>query len=442
MGLVMVVSTRWLVNFALIAGSLLCGPAQAGEGSLDPVFAKVPFEKWFSGAPQSSLHWSARVLPVRLSNHQRLLSQMQITLDGAEAAKRRGEGQFLFFFQLTDSKGQIYQDHSTYELEKVESGLKSQDLVCTESAFVLPGDYQVFWAIFDTATGEHAAKKDKLHVAQLKSDPLSGAWRDLPSVEFLPPLEKPDTWFLPTVKGALRLPVETKHPVRIEVVMNLTPSEMARRLGSQDRNLSVLFPALKALAQLRPSQGSVNVTLLDLERRRVAYQQESTSQLDWDRIKPSLAESTSGSIDVKALEQRQHSAAFFIDEVGRRLEQDTASADAHCAVIVLSSPMVFDSPQVHPEAALKPVPGCPVFYIRYQTPFVRRTGGPRAQSRRMEMPGMPRLPEDMIFRPSGPVTADQLGQFLRPLEPHVLDVAGPDDIRKALATVIAQISVL
>jgi len=55
---------------------------------------------------------------VILSVHQRLLARLQIQLDGAEAAKRRGEGKLVFYFQITDSKGRVYQDHTEYDLEK------------------------------------------------------------------------------------------------------------------------------------------------------------------------------------------------------------------------------------------------------------------------------------------------------------------------------------
>ena len=142
--------------------------------------------------------------------HQRLLARVQIQLDGAEGAKRRGEGQLIFYFQLTDAMGRLYQDHTSYDLEKVEAGLRASDLVCTESAFVLPGDYSVAIAIYDTATREHAVKKDKLRVVPLKTDPLPDLWRDLPAAEFVEPSEPPDHWFLPKERAKLHLPVATR----------------------------------------------------------------------------------------------------------------------------------------------------------------------------------------------------------------------------------------
>ena len=58
-------------------------------------------------------------------------------------------------------RGVFIEDHTSYDLTKVEEGLKAQDMVCTESVFVLPGDYAVSLAIFDTATKEHSVKKSQ-----------------------------------------------------------------------------------------------------------------------------------------------------------------------------------------------------------------------------------------------------------------------------------------
>src|SRR5262249_25331034 len=154
------------------------------------------------------------------------------------------------------------------DLEKVEEGLKSQDLTCTESVFVLPGEYSVALGIYLTATKEHAIKKDKLRVAPLKTDPLPDSWRDLPPVEFEEVVDPPDRWFLPKEQGKSILPVSPRRPVRVELMANLTPTEMsARRYGIQDRNFSFILPALKVLGRMNGPGLTANVSLLDLSRR-------------------------------------------------------------------------------------------------------------------------------------------------------------------------------
>src|SRR5579863_435437 len=185
----------------------LAAAQNSADNTHDPVFDKVPFAEWAAGGPQAQMKWSEHVLPVILSIHQRLVVRVLIQMDGAEAAKRRGEGELVFYFQFTDSKGRTYQDHTTYDLAKAEEGLKAQDITCTDMAFVLPGDYAVSVAIYDTATKEHVIKKNKLHVAPMKLDPLPDMWRDLPAIEFLDASDPPDRWFLPKTRSKLNLPV-------------------------------------------------------------------------------------------------------------------------------------------------------------------------------------------------------------------------------------------
>ncbi len=423
-----------------LLGAVSLSPLFADENWRDPEFEKVPFAEWLSGAQQTPLKWTEHVLPVVLSIHQRLLARMQIQLDGAEAARRRGEGELIFYFQLTDASGRIYQDHTSYDLEKVEEGLKAQDLVCTESAFVMPGDYSVSLAIYDTATKEHSVKKDKLHVAPLKTETLPDAWHGLPPVEFIEASEPPDHWFLPKERGRLHLPLSPRRPLQIEVVVNLTPSELAgRAYGVQDRNLSFIFPALKVISEMNAPSAPINLSLLDLARRKIPYHQERVAELDWEAIKASMSNATSGSIDVKSLSDRQHNAAFFVKEIAGKITAPTGEPGR--VVIVLSSPMVFDAEQDLQGIDLKLPPGSRVFYIRLQSARPARPVpglGPRGGRGIGGFPGRRRTPEESETF-SG-AHQDQLEPMLKPLDPRLFDVTTAEQFRKALATIMTEIS--
>jgi hypothetical protein len=418
----------------LVIAALACAPRAASDS------AKPSIDQWLSeGNHQGPFKWTARALPVVLSNHQRLLARFQIQIDGADAAKRRGEGRFTFFFRLTDSQGRVFEDHNDYDLQAVEEGIKASELMCTDSAFVLPGDYQVAYAILDTATGEHVVRKDKLHVAPLHIEPLPQSWRGLPAVEFVPIKDKPQIWLLPDIVGRLNLPVSNRRPVRVDVLMNLTPAEqMHGQFGIQDQNLAVLFPALKALTQMTGDKLSINISLLDLARRRVAFHQENVQTPDWEKIGESLAEPTSASIDVGSLAKRARIAAFFGEQIEKSFQKPGA-----CAVIVLTAPMNFDTPQDLEGLALNPSPDCTVFYIRRQVQLQnpaftgsplggRRRGyaGPRAPM------GTP--PPEIPRRPIN----DQLESILKPLAPHLFDAFTPEDFRRDLAAIIAAIGSL
>jgi hypothetical protein len=159
--------------------------------------------------------------------------------------------------------------------------------------------------------------------------------------------------------------------------------------------------------------------------------------LNWDKIKSSLTNATSASIDVKSLADRHHNAAFVVKEVASK----TAPVEAAPvrAVIVLSGPMVFDAEQDLQGIDLRPSADSRVFYIRLQNPPAPRQmfAEPRRHRGFGGYPG--RMPGEDVETPNG-VGIDQLAPMLRPLDPRLFDTTSADQIRKALAAIISEIS--
>jgi hypothetical protein len=426
----------FLLLIALAASPLLAQTAK--DGSADPVFSQIPFEQWLSQGDSSHIHWTVRLSEPELSIHQRFITEVSVQVDGAELARRRGQGQFLVLVQVNDEKGRVWQNHQELDLEHMEEGIKTNNAVFSQLFFVLPGDYRVSIVTFANATGDHSATQRKLHVSPLKNDPLPGAWRDLPAVEFLPPAMLPDSWYLPTVEGKLRLAVETHEPVHVDLVVNLTPSEqLTGSTRAQNRNLGVLLPVTKVLSQVDWGSSMFSLALLDLLRHRVTYEQENSGGLDWYKASGSLSEVNPGIIDVKSLEQRQFSAQFFLDEIRRRIGAAQGSAPGRPRVmIVLSSLVRFASGQeLHP-IALDGPSDARVYYIRYR-PAPQMTVGRPADTvqRRGRLPGGD-LRTDFVAQ------FDQLEPLLKPLEPRLFDVATPEQFRKALAVILGEIAKL
>ena len=411
----------------------------AQGGSPDPKIASIPFERWLTEGGQTQIRWTAGVSGGQLSSHQRLLARVTIQLDGVELEKRRGKGQLILFVQFKDGAGRAYQIHQSLELQAVTEAARGQYFVYTQDAFVAPGDYRVTLAVLATATQEHSIVQRTLHVAALKNDPLPEAWRDLPAVEFLSDTATPDAWFLPSVSGRLHLPLETRRPVRIELLVNVTPSEQASAMRRNSRTLGALIPALKVLSQIDARTGSLNIAALDLARRRVCFEQDAVRGLDWPRLKVSLAQADPNVIDVHSLENRGQNAQFFLTEVSRRIAPggDASAkppAQPVCILIVLSGPVVFDRGEdLHP---IQPTNGlnCRVFYVRYY-------------SRPMRPPSAPLPPRSASGRRSIPPTrsasgaeVDYLEQTLKPLKPRLFDVYSPEQFRKMLGALLDEIS--
>ncbi len=422
--------------FALLAVAAGSQPAGSRE-SLDPAFAQLPFEQWLAGGQQARIAWTVSVSRARLSAHQRLRADVEIRLDGAELARRRGEGQLLILVQLTDQQGRRYQNHLSMDLAKTEAGVSKQDVVSTFAAFVTPGDYRGAVALYDTATREHSLKQVRLEVAPLKNDPLPGAWLDLPAVEYLPPVDPPDSWYLPAVTGSLHLPLKSRSPVDIDLLVNLTPSESAAKSAEmRSWNLSVLVPALKVISEVNGPGSRVNAELLDLSRQSVVFRQDDVHVLDWAAMRRALAPSQAATIDLRSLERHRRSAAFFVGEVARIV---AAGRDRPRRVlIVLSGPLAFEDKVDLAPIAIGPPPDCRVFYIRYHSFQTAPAPGPSTTgSRRRWTSGRW---DDFSGSAPQALQFDQLESTLKPLAPRLFDVDGPEGFRKALASLLADIA--
>jgi len=422
--------------FFLVALAPLCafaGSAWAQSGSPDPVFADIPLHDWLRGGERSALRWSEHIAPARLGSQQRLLLQMTIQLDGEEIADRPGKGRLLMLVQITDPHGGVWQDHGIPDFRKVEEGVRSEYLAWTWSAFVLPGDYRVALAVVDTQNHDHGAREEAVHVAALRNDPLPDAWRGLPDVEFLAPDEPPAFWYQPEIRDSLHLPLATRRPVHVDVLVNLTPSERTSgSLGAQNNNLRLLLPALKVLSQMDLPNGSMNVSLLDLTRQKVTLQHD-LHNLDWPALRDALGAQETGTIDVASLGERSRSADFFVSEVRRRIAAN--EGEAH-ALVILSSAVEFEKGE-----DLKPIDAAPssdlrVFYLRYPAFLQREDRRVRPMygryGHRGGLPIGPGYPNREVI--------DQLAPTVKPLAPRVHDIESPEQFRKTLAGIMDEIS--
>jgi hypothetical protein len=402
-------------------------------GQQDRAFDRVPFDDWLKGSPEGHLKWSAQTLMPRLSAHQRLMTGVSALIAGSEFVGRK-PGQLVVFVEIRDSDNRTYRTHGVMNFEELNRPGDVASAALDIYAFIRPGEYEAAVAIYDRESKEHVLKRLKLRVRPLSHDPLPELWSSLPAVEFIDlSLEPPERWFFPGATGRLNLPATPAGPLRVDVVVNESPTEssMGRAGRATRRNMGSLIPALKVLSQMDIQNGSVNVALLDLERRKVSFTQDNAAKLDWAGLKAALQENDPNTIDVKALEHHEQNAQFFISEIRKRVEANPAGA-----LIVLSGPMAFAKGQ-----DLTPIPaveGAKVFYIRYHPPaggpqvnFAPSTGGGR---------GRGAGPPPPMGRGGMMSQDDSLAATLKPLSPRRFDVITAAEFRSALAAIVSELS--
>ena len=259
-------------------------------------------------------------------------------------------------------------------IAKVREGVKSEELTFTVSAFVRPGEYKVQVALIDSKTMEHSFTRRTLRVAPLKNDPLPDSWAGLPPVEVLPVIDSPDAWWLPEVKGLLRLPVASKPAntaPRVELLVNTTPSERSpNSAGSLRRNMSVVIPALKVLSALNVGGRPPSAAVMDLTRQRIGLETPNAGTLT---ARP--AEQNAGKrailsvIDAKSLAVQSSMRDYFVRRRRSRQRFRTAAVAHRCS----GSPLTFNKQDVTPLPQLAPDPNRHIVYLRFLSAF---RGGP------------------------------------------------------------------
>ncbi len=424
--------TRLFVNVrAIFAVVTLCGcalPVQAQRGFANTQFLRYPFDQWAAENAKPQLRWGVRIAPAHLSPHQRLVSQIHIELDGSELQKRRADGQIVFFIRIEDSAGHRFQIGNQSFLANLRPGEKFAQLEYNVSAFVLPGDYVVSLAVCDGKTLEHSFSRQRLHVASLRPEPLPNAWKGLPSVEFVPDGGIPYSWFLPQLRSLVRLPVDNEHPVRVELLVNTTPSELGS-IGMFRANMQYVVPALKVLMGIDLAAGSIGAGIVDLNRQAFTYNQPdlhianvasqgrgSAGRGEWSSLRSVFNEFSNATVDAKTLAGQRRMLDYFSAQVTRLLgSADNPDTRPH-ALIVLSAPVYFTRQERPPLPDLPPDPARRVFYIRYA-----------------EFPPQSREARPYFY-------ADDLEHILKPMGARTFRVESAAQFRKALAAILEEIA--
>jgi len=397
-------------------------PAAQPQGVADPAFDKIPFAEWMAEAKAPHFRWTVSVPRAVLSFHQRLLSQIEMEVDGKDLETRRDDGELVCFFQITDAQGTRFQGHATIDLSKLDPNIKAATVQMSQRAFFLPGDYQLAAALLDTRTLEHATTQLKFRVAAPSSSLLSLAWRGLPALEFFSEKQSPESWYLPEIEGRVQWAAGIQTDEPLNVVLNLSPKP----------GLSALLPTLKFLSETGSPSLSEHIEILDLARHHSVFQCDKG--LDWPVLKSSLAAANTASIDVHSLTDSHHDAQFFLTQVRRVLR----ASDKPSVLVILSTPVAFESGEDLTPISLESLPPCHVFYIRYQAapersinPYGRQIGG-RGRGMRM---GGPMGGPGGAGQPLRNRVVDRLAATLKPLNPKVLDVETPEEITKALTEI-------
>ncbi len=431
---------------AFLFPAVASAQAASQQPPASPAQIEAAFDRMLALGERSQIPWEVKLASPRLRLDQRLEAVIDVELSNATLNRHAAQHDLILMVRMSQHDGDWLPGHSrlTKQLDQPLPGRTT--LVFTVRALVVPGNYRVGVVLLDRLSGHSSIALRPLRVDPPIPEPLPQAFRHLPSVEFIHSQESLDDVMLPDLEGRLWLPIQTQRPLHLELLVNFSHSEefMGRgrspaldwwsglrwrwpRIGRRarpkaDDNLAMILSALKPLAEMAVSNGSLRITALDLGNRTILFEQRDPNPLDWPKLRDALSQLNSNVVTADALAASKESPAFLRDVLHQRLApaQGVAPQVASCSVaqapqaaasveeplrimIVLSSAMLFvsgsDVLPVNPPQNCD----CRVYYLR-----LRLLGN--------------------IW--------DQIDDVLDPLKPRRFDIGSPADYRSAIAAIL------
>lgn len=432
--------------------------APGREGEKQPLH--VPFGAWLAERPRRDIEWRLEVLKPRLMPSQRIQALVYVEVPGKALLKMGEEPHVLFVAAMRKLGGRWEPSYGLLETTIDEPISKRLELQLRMPVYLLPGTYELGVLMWHVGTERRSVELRKVVVEPLKDDPLPESWRNLPAVEFasydfmgsaefmpsrpihiLPfGLSRFDLPVLPAsvARGAmpagalpaprasgdasgdpaeqaagpskvprLYLPVEPRRRLRVEVLLNMTPTAWLR--GSRFANRATIAHALgmaRLFSQIEMKNGTLVVTGLDLERQLTVFEQATGPNMDWDGILEAVRKNDPSKIDVNALRQSKQYAGYLREAVARKIAAPRQPGEG-LVLIVVSPPVLFEL-----GSDTKPVrlPGgcdCRVYHIQSQVVF-----------------------GDMW---------DDVPRVIKPLGPELLKVDSAVKLRRALGRVLLEL---
>jgi hypothetical protein len=412
---------------------LLLGSAVAAYGQHPPdIPSPATIDAWLHGAEEHLPGWSIHVQSPILTFQMRYAVAIRARADIARAHLTGHD--LHVFVRVADPKGWLpIPRHSS--LPRLPG---KADVMVSENFYATPGDYRVAFIVYDSVARTHGIWFRSVHVPD---DALPIKYAHPSEVEFID-AENPFLRYATPVPH----PIENAHPLRIDVVVNLTErveleldrqtalANTARRAPNrltpdwmldepeQDVTSQSLLSVAEAVAAIDP-KGCVRVSAFDAIRAKTYLDRRSTINIAHLMEELKLSRNVA-QVDQRTLALRQKSAEFFRSFVQRIVDDRTACDDASSAlaeraVVIVSDEMMF--PKDEPLQSVEPATGngnIRFYFLRLAIPDFER------QSHFDYITGM------RLRMASG--RFDEVARLLSDLHPRRFDLAQPKDFERAL----------
>jgi hypothetical protein len=399
------------IGLLLVSASAGAGVAPRQDQDHPPLdLHTIPISAWLNSGEHSDIPWSFRVRDPFLRIDQYI--EVSYTADiQAKDLNRTGSDHELFLISRVSSPDGEWLNETGIVHNTVETELpKNAHLEFRMDLCVQPGEYLLWVVLYDRKTGKHNLAKHRLHISELRGDPLPDLYRRMPLVEFPDASDSSDTGG-GFVNSRLYLPVRNKRPLQIELVSMLSPPE---QWAGRSRIVRVhnddTLGAIAALSQIELTDGTISISGLDLVRRQVMFEQRAIRSVNWTSLVEAMKKAQLPAVSAKDLQGAKNDAAFFREILNERLTSDPAERDPLRVIVVVTSARLFESGSDLQPLQIEGDCHCRIYYLRF------------------------RLTVNDVF--------DQLDKLMKPLRPRIFNLLSARDLRKAIADIVEDLGKL
>lgn len=400
----------------------------AVEGRTPPT--DIPIESWLQGPDRTDFGWKVEVGQPYLTFRQRYQVSV-VARFRADSLYKGGlaaaDLHFVTKFAAEDGRWLPGQSYSQYASPpKLAAG----DLIhWISSVYAKPGTYRIAVMAYDRLHRKGNLWRGTVHIAPINQDQLPGSDANLPAVEFLLPslpitggaglLMLRDPWDFG--RGSLTFPLRNDVPVEVDIVANLSLSDITKRRHSEapdwlyQMNAANVTEISRVISEMDlKSGGCIRFSALDIPRQDLFVDGVDAHGFDWSDIKATLQARERSKIDVHTLAGEKRTPSFLTSYLTK---------------------LAGDPPHCKTQAAKTPVRVLVVvgdnFTFPYGTEMVHmRPSDAWARCYYVELVPI-----------AGP-RWDEVGTLLKSLNPVRLEASTPAGFRKVLAQMIRDIEKL
>ncbi len=425
------------IGITFLALALLPLAAQQKKANDEPR-PDLPIEQWLGGPDRQDFKWKVELSAPRLTFQQRNL--LQVTAVADVVSKKDDTHHDLYFvLKVADEKGN-WLPRDSYNHYPLPPGVnKDNEIQYSTGFYAKPGKYTAALILYDATTSKGNLWRKHFEVKPPKDDALPGMDRNIPEVEFinevpgdaLPTPEHRVITFRsrrvvgpvavrsevvdpewPLGHGVEVLPVAAPRPMRVDIVLNLSPfvdpSFLARTTPTQSRSaVGRILQIGSVLSHLDLAGGCVRVSAIDLSKLSVPFEPVDGRSADWDKLEEQAHRIDHNTVSVDVLGNRKSTPGFLAEHLSKLAADNSAcggSDKPERVVVLVSHDFQFPSGS-HADRAPDFQCTCRFIYLR-------------VASRGL----------------------DDIDKFLKPANAHRIDVHSPEQFRKALADLIAALS--